>query len=145
MSLSKRIDVFINNKAVFGILSILMRIMMSAIFILSGCGKMFNYTETYNYMSSMGVSGLLLPLVILTEFGGGVAFLLGYKVRVVSIILFGFCIVSALIFHTGSDQQSQIMFMKNISMAGGFLSTFIFGGGSFSLGNKKYNKQSHNI
>ncbi|HCU0429565.1 TPA: DoxX family protein [Serratia marcescens] len=136
MSISKKIDLVINNKVVFAVLSVLMRIMISAIFILSGFGKVFNYTETYSYMSSMGVPGFLLPLVILTELGGGAAFLLGYKVRFTSFVLLGFCVVSALIFHTGADQQSQIMFMKNISMAGGLLSTFIFGGGGFSLEKK---------
>ena len=85
-------------------------------------------------MESMGVPGLLLPLVIFTELFGGLAILLGYKVRQVSVLLAGFCIISGVIFHHNfSDQAQIIMFMKNLAMAGGFLAFFVSGAGPISL------------
>jgi len=38
-----------------------------------------------------------------------------------------------MLFHTGTDQVQQIMFMKNLAMAGGLLAFTVFGAGRFSL------------
>lgn len=110
------------------------RLLMAVIFVAAGAGKLRNFAGTQGYMQSMGVPGILLPLVILTELGGGLAILLGYKVRLVAILLAGFCIVSGAIFHHNfSDQTQMIMFMKNLAMAGGFLTLFASGAGPISL------------
>jgi putative oxidoreductase len=45
----------------------------------------------------------LLPLVILTELGGGLLVLFGLKTRWAAIALFGFCLLTALFFHSGAD------------------------------------------
>ena len=91
------------------------RLLMSVIFVAAGAGKLANFAGTQTYMQSMGIAGILLPLVILTELGGGLTILLGYKVRLVSILLAGFCVVSGGIFHHNfSDQTQMIMFMKNL-------------------------------
>jgi uncharacterized membrane protein YphA (DoxX/SURF4 family) len=50
-----------------------------------------------------GVDGRLLPLVILTELGGGLLVLFGLKTRWAAIALFGFCLLTALFFHSGAD------------------------------------------
>ena len=85
-------------------------------------------------MQSMGVPGILLPLVILTELGGGLAILLGYKVRLVAILLAGFCVISGAIFHHNfSDPTQMILFMKNLAMAGGFMALVVSGAGPISL------------
>lgn len=98
------------------------RILISAIFIVAGLNKLMAYDGTQAYMESMGVPGMLLPLVILTELGGGLLVLAGWQTRFAAFLLAGFCIVSALIFHNNfGDQMQMIMFMKNMAMAGGFL------------------------
>ncbi|HEJ7112938.1 DoxX family protein [Serratia marcescens] len=125
------------NKLFFGFVSVLMRVLLSSVFIIAGIGKISAYNATAEYMASMGVPAALLPLVILTELGGGLALLLGFQTRVVSILFFGFCIISGLIFHGGSDQQSQFMLMKNITMSGGFIALFLFGPGGFSMDNRR--------
>lgn len=110
------------------------RFLMAVIFVAAGAGKIANFAGTQGYMESMGIPGVLLPLVILTELGGGLAILLGFKVRLVSILLAGFCIVSGVVFHHNfSDQTQMIMFMKNLAMAGGFLTLFVSGAGPISL------------
>ncbi len=57
--------------------SLLARILLAAIFIQSGWGKLGHAAETANYMQSHGVPGQLVWLVIATELGGGLAVLLG--------------------------------------------------------------------
>jgi putative oxidoreductase len=110
------------------------RVLMSAIFIMAGISKLSSYAATQDYMESMGVPGILLPLVILLELGGGLAVLLGWQTRISAFLLAGFCIVSALIFHADSgDQMQSILFMKNMAMAGGFLFLVAGGAGVWSL------------
>nr|WP_132974322.1 DoxX family protein [Thiogranum longum] len=99
------------------------RVLMSAIFIMAGLNKLgAGYAGTQGYMESMGVPGVLLPLVILLEVGGGLAILLGWQTRIAAFLLAGFSIISALVFHASfADQMQSILFMKNLAMAGGFL------------------------
>lgn len=106
------------------------------IFIFSGFTKITSYAATQGYMESMGVPGMLLPLVIAVELLGGIAILLGFKARLVAILMAGFSIVSALLFHQFWIDESQMNpFMKNIAMAGGFLMIFAHGPGAYSIDN----------
>jgi putative oxidoreductase len=103
-------------------LNLAARILMSQIFIISGIGKITGYAGTQAYMAKMGVPGALLPLVILTELGGGLALLFGLQTKWVALALAGFCVVSALIFHLQpGDPMQMINLMKNLAMAGGLL------------------------
>ncbi len=109
------------------------RILIAALFVVAGGGKIAAYAATQGYMQSAGVPGGLLPLVILIEVGGGLAIILGLYTRLVSVLMAGFSIVTALLFHAGHDQVSQIMLMKNFAMAGGFLFLVANGAGKLSL------------
>jgi putative oxidoreductase len=116
------------------LLNIAARVLMSQIFIISGIGKITGYAGTQAYMAKMGVPGALLPLVILTELGGGLALLFGFQARWVALALAGFCVVSALIFHLNpSDQMQMINLMKNFAMAGGLLMFVRYGAGAPSV------------
>ena len=78
--------------------------------------------------------GSLLPLVILTELGGGLAIAFGLATRYAAFALAGFSIISGVIFHGNfGDQMQQIMFMKNLAIAGGLLILVVNGAGKFSL------------
>ncbi|MDH4020305.1 MAG: DoxX family protein [Xanthomonadales bacterium] len=113
------------------------RILISLIFVTSGFSKVSGYTATQGYMEAMGVQGMLLPLVIAVELLGGLAVMLGWHTRLAAFLLAGFSLLSALLFHANfGDQMQMIMFMKNISIAGGFLMIVSFGGGAFSLDNR---------
>ncbi len=107
---------------------------IAAIFIIAGAGKIANYQGTQGMMASAGVPGGLLPLVILTELGGGLLIVFGLFTRYAAFALAGFSILTALVFHgNGADQMQQIMFLKNLAMAGGFLFLVARGAGSISL------------
>jgi putative oxidoreductase len=110
------------------------RILISAIFILSGWGKIGGYAGTAAYMESQGVPGALLPLVIATELGGGILVVLGLFTRLAAFALAGFSILAALLFHANfGDQMQMILFMKNFAMAGGFLFLVAHGAGALSI------------
>jgi putative oxidoreductase len=98
------------------------RILMALLFLPAGVNKIMGYAGTQAYMEALGVPGILLPLVILLEVGGGLALILGWQTRIVSLALAGFTLLAAFIFHTNfGDQMQMIMFMKNIAITGGLL------------------------
>lgn len=121
------------------------RILLAFIFIMAGAQKITGYAGTQGYMEAMGVPGALLPLVILTELGGGILLVLGYRARLVAFLLAGFSLLSGLLFHLipsmgleGMEAQSQMInFMKNVSIAGGMLMVTALGAGAYSLDEKK--------
>ncbi|MBT2119129.1 DoxX family protein [Dyella sp. LX-66] len=110
------------------------RILLSVLFLMSGVGKIAAYSATAGYMASAGVPGALLPLVILAEAGGAIAIIAGWKTRIVSVLLAGFTLLTAALFHNHlADQIQMIMFMKNVSIAGAFLLLASHGAGRYSL------------
>jgi len=114
--------------------SLVGRLLIAALFVLSGWGKIGGYAATQGYMHSAGVPGGVLPLVILLELGGGIAIVAGFYTRLVALLLAGFCILAALLFHAGSaDMMQQIMFLKNLGLAGGFLFLVANGAGRLSV------------
>jgi putative oxidoreductase len=71
------------------------------------------------------------PLVILLELGGGLAIVLGWLTRPLSLLLAGFTVVAAALFHHNFGDQVQIvMFMKNLPIAAGFLALTASGAGA---------------
>ncbi|MFZ1874396.1 MAG: DoxX family protein [Chania sp.] len=119
------------------------RILMPILFIVAGYGKMGDaYAGTQQYMQAMGVPGFLLPLTILLELGGGLAILFGFLTRTVALFTAGFTILTALLFHTNfAEGVNQLMFMKNLTIAGGYIVLAIAGPGGFSIDrllNKKW-------
>src|SRR5439155_11224245 len=110
------------------------RILLSILFLLSGLGKVGAYAATAGYMSSVGVPSVLLPVVIATEVLGAIAIILGWQTRISAFLLAGYSLLAALIFHTNfADQIEMIMFLKNVSIAGGFLLLVANGAGPLSL------------
>jgi len=113
------------------------RILLAAMYLIAGVGKITAYSATAGYMVHMGVPGALLPLVIATELLGGLAIVLGYRTRVAAFLLGGFTVLAALIFHHDfANQIQQIMFLKDIAIAGAFLLLVAHGAGSWSLDHK---------
>lgn len=118
------------------VLSVLARALMAQLFIISGWQKLAGFSGTEGYFASLGIpmAGLVTPLVILIELGGGLALLAGYKVRWVAAILAAFTVGSALIAHTNfADAGQALNFMKNLSIAGGLLWFSRCGAGTASI------------
>lgn len=113
---------------------LLARILMPILFITAGWGKISGYAGTQQYMEAMGVPGFFLPLVILLEFGGGLAILFGFLTRFTALFTAAFTLLTAFLFHSNfAEGVNQLMFMKNLSIAGGFLVLGLVGPGAYSL------------
>jgi putative oxidoreductase len=113
------------------------RILLASLFVVAGAGKITGYAGTAGYMAAMGVPAILLPLVIALELGGGLALAAGFQTRAIAFLLAGFSIVSALIFHSNfADQTQQVMFLKNIALAGGLLMVVANGAGAYAIDKK---------
>ena len=116
------------------------RILISAIFLLSGIGKIGGFANTAAYMSSKGIPmvNVLLAITIVIEIGAAAMLILGWKARWGAAILFLWMIPVTLLFHNfwaiPAEQQmiQQIMFMKNLAIMGGMLFIMAFGSGPYS-------------
>jgi putative oxidoreductase len=112
------------------------RVLISAIFLLSGASKLAAPAAMVGYIQSVGLPfpQLALGLAVAVEIAGGLALILGYRTRVVAAVLAAFSVATALGFHANlADQNQFIHFFKNIAMAGGLLQVVVFGAGRFSL------------
>lgn len=76
----------------------------------------------------------MLPLVILLEFGGGLAILFGFLTRTTALFTAGFTLLTAFLFHSNfAEGVNSLMFMKNLTISGGFLLLAITGPGAYSI------------
>lgn len=112
------------------------RVMLSAMFILAGYGKLTAVGATAGWFESLG---LPMPYVVtiltgLLELVGGVAILVGFQTRIAALAIAAFTIAATLVAHTDlADQVQQLFFMKNLAIAGGLLVLAAFGAGAYSL------------
>jgi putative oxidoreductase len=110
------------------------RILLAALFLISGLGKIGAYAATASYMSSAGVPSAALPVVIVTEVAGAISIIVGWKTRTTAFLLAGFTVLTAFAFHTNfADQIQTVMFLKNVSIAGAFLLLVANGAGPLSI------------
>jgi putative oxidoreductase len=117
-------------------LPLLGRVMIGAPFILSGLGKLMAHDSTVGYINSVGLPFPQLSwLIAMTvEMGGGALLLLGYRARLVALVVALFTLVTAIFFHRNfADQNQMIHFLKNIMIAGGLLQIVYFGAGPMSI------------
>jgi putative oxidoreductase len=110
------------------------RILLGAIFLISGLGKITAFAGTAAYMASLSVPGALLPAVIATEVLGAIAIIVGWKTRIAAFLLAGFTLLAGFLFHSNfADQIQMIMFLKNVAIAGGLLLLVANGPGPLSI------------
>lgn len=133
LTFDRCIENFVKNSSINNTLSFIGRALMAYLFIVAGWAKLGSYAGTAGYMESKGIPSGLLVLVILLEFGGGLAILVGYQTRLIALIIAAFCIASGLIFHGAPEEATSLM--KNFAMTGGFIYIALHGAGKFSLDN----------
>jgi len=116
--------------------SLIGRVLLAAIFLISGVRKVINFTGTQQYMAAHGLplTAFLLVGAIILELGGGLSVLLGYRTKWGAWALIIFLLPTTLIFHGNlSDQVQQIMFLKNAAILGGLLLLLGQGPGPLSI------------
>ena len=112
------------------------RILMAAIFIIAGFGKLMAPAVTQAMMARYGlpVPVMAYGVTVVVELGGGLLLLLGFFTRPVAIALGLWCIATALVAHTNfADASMRAHFMKNVAMAGGFAYVWATGAGAWSI------------
>lgn len=122
-------------------LALIARILLAAIFISAGLSKVMGFDGVTAYIASKSLPMpiILAGLTIALEIIGGLAIVIGYKARIAGLFLGLFSILAALIFHNfwafppEQVYLQNIMFMKNLSMAGGLFLLTVFGAGGYSI------------
>lgn len=112
------------------------RLLLAAIFLISGFGKLTAAAGTIGYIAQAGLPAptLAYAVALVVELGGGILLVLGYRARLVAAAMAVFSLATAFAFHANfADQNQTIHFLKNIAIAGGLLQVVAFGAGSFSL------------
>jgi putative oxidoreductase len=112
------------------------RLLVAAIFLMSGLGKIANPEMTQGYIASAGLPFPLLAylIAVAVEVGGGALLVVGFQTRIVGIVLAIFTVAAALSFHHNfADQNQMVHFLKNIAITGGLLQVVAFGAGRFSV------------
>ena len=117
------------------------RILLAAIFIMSGLDKIGGFDGTAGYIASKGLPmpQVLAALTILVELGGGILLVIGWKARWAALAIALFTLLAAFLFHNywsypaPQRMAEYLNFWKNLSMAGGMLAIFAFGPGRYSI------------
>jgi putative oxidoreductase len=100
----------------------LARLLMALLFLISATTKIVETPGIEGYMQAFGVPAILIWPAAALEYACGVLLLVGFLIRPVSLVLAGWCVLTAVIFHTNFADLGQLMnFFKNMTMAGGFL------------------------
>jgi putative oxidoreductase len=117
-------------------LALVGRVLLGAVFIMSGLGKLGAPGSVQGYIASVGLPAPLLAYIIalIVEVGGGVLLLVGYRTKAVAAALAVFCVLTAVLFHRALGDQNQLIhFLKDLAMAGGLLEIAAFGPGRIGL------------
>ena len=125
-------------------LALLGRILLAALFVPAGFSKLTGFEGTVGYIGSVGLPlpALAAIAAIVVELGLGLLLLVGFKTRISAIVLAVFTVAAAVFFHNywalpvEKAFVNQLMFWKNIGIAGGLLAFAAFGAGRFSIDKK---------
>lgn len=120
--------------------SLIGRILLSSLFILSGISKFSGFSGTAGYLGSKGMPlpAVALSIAMAIELLGGLAILTGFHTKVVAWIVFLYLIPTTCMFHDfwamqgAARNDNQIHFMKNLAIMGGLLILAANGAGGFS-------------
>jgi len=117
------------------------RVLLALMFIVAGFGKLANLEGTAGYIASGGLpmASVLAVVVGLLELLGGLAIAVGFQARWAALALGLFTLAASVLFHkfwaVPADQAfvQQLMFMKNLSVAGGLFTLAALGTGPASV------------
>jgi putative oxidoreductase len=110
------------------------RLLLAAIFLHEAWAKLAAYDAALAYMKAFGVPEALLPAAIAVELGCGLLIVVGYQTRAAALLLAGFCVATAVLFHTRLGDRNQLLhFEKDFAIAGGFLVLFAHGAGAWAI------------
>ncbi len=142
-----------NNIPVQGISTVLGRIMIATIFLMSAVGnKIPNFNKVAGYMASEGVPipQVMLVGAIVFLIAGSLSIIFGFRARIGAALLLVFLALATYFFHdfwtienTQAKQDQIIQFMKNLALMGTMVFLMTNGSGRMSLDNRLFSKEGN--
>lgn len=110
------------------------RVLIGALFLFAGLGKLGDVAGFSGYLVSGGLPAFLAWPAVLFEIVLGLAVIAGFQTRIFALLGAAFCVVAAFLYHFNlADQMQAAMFFKNLAIAGGFLLLAAHGAGRFAV------------
>ena len=110
------------------------RVLLSALFLIEGVGKISMRENVIMYMEDYGVPGTLFIPATILEILFPLLLIVGYKTKWAASVIALFTFTVAIIFHTNfSESMQMIFFLKDIAIAVGFMIIIVYGPGKISL------------
>lgn len=117
------------------------RLLLAALFLPAGLGKLTGFAGTVGYVSSVGLPmpQVAAAVALIIEIAGGVALVAGYRTRVAALVLAAFTLIASVFFHNywaapaEAQMVQQLLFFKNVAVAGGLLTLAAWGAGAWSV------------
>ncbi len=133
-----------NPSAAQDTLALVGRILIALLFVPAGFAKLTGFAGTVGYISSVGapLPQVAAAIAVLVELGVGLMLLVGFKTRFAAVVLAVFTLAASVMFHNYWSMPvdkafvNQLMFFKNVAVAGGLLAIAAFGAGRFSIDRK---------
>lgn len=124
------------------------RLLLAALFLPAGIGKLTGFAGTVGYISSAGLPmpELAAVLALTVEILGSLALIAGFGTRIAALVLALFTLVASFFFHNywgvPAEQQfvQQLLFFKNIAVTGGLLTLAAWGPGAWSVDARRQGK-----
>ena len=123
-----------------GVLLLAGRLLIAAMFLVSGYGALADLSGATGYFASLGMP---MPEFValgtgVFEFAAALLLIVGYQTRLVALALAAFSIAASTIGHLGQGDDAALAFLhwqaflKDIAVAGGLLAYAAFGAGPLS-------------
>jgi putative oxidoreductase len=122
--------------------ALLGRVLLAFMFVTAGYGKVGSFEGTTAYIASahLPLPPVATAIAIVVELVGGLMVVVGWKTRWAALAMAVFTIVATVAFHnfwTMADAAeagtNKLMFLKNVSVIGGYLVLYAFGPGRYSV------------
>ena len=125
-------------------LLLIARVLIVLLYVIFGWQKLTDYDETFAYFTQEGVPlpSVAVWIAVIMELGVGIALILGFLTRPLSLLLALYTLATAIIGHhfwtmSGMERvEAEINFFKNVSIMAGLLLLYLTGPGRYSLDSK---------
>ncbi|MEX2601778.1 MAG: DoxX family protein [Balneolaceae bacterium] len=114
---------------------LILRIAVGVIFILAGWGKLNGIEGIAGFFGNVGIplAGIMAWVVALVEFLGGILVLIGYKIRIPSILLAIVMVVAILMVKMGGEFDNMRIDISLLAMT---IALSLVGSGDYSVDSK---------
>jgi putative oxidoreductase len=116
------------------------RILIAALFLVAGIGKLTAVAGTTSYFAKLGLPApqVMVWLTIAVEIGGAVLLILGWKTRQVAWLLALFTLAASFLGHPFWQDAGELnQFLKNLAVVGGLMFVAAAGPGALSVDGRR--------